>query len=429
MKAFVRTALATALAALSVGATAATPLEQATQAAEASTIAWRRDIHAHPELGFKEVRTAKLVADHLKKLGLEVRTGVGGTGVVGVLRGGRPGPVVALRADMDALPVKEQTGLAFASKAKGEWQGKEVDVMHACGHDAHTAMLMGAAQVLAGLKAELPGTVVFLFQPAEELPPGGAKAMIADGALADPKVDAVIGVHVGPGELGSLRVNPGPVLAASDSFVATVHGRQTHGSMPWAGIDPITAAAQIITAWQTIPSRQMDLIAAPAPVLSVGSIHGGNRHNIIPDSVEMQGTLRTATAGQRDDAIKRVQRVAQDIARSAGATADVKFDEGGYPPTVNDAALVEKLRPAVQRAAKGGRALPAPFAPGAEDFSYFASQVPGIYLFLGTSPAGVDPLTAPPNHSPRFDIDESALLYGIRAYTYLALEFLGDSRR
>ena len=283
---------------------------------------WRHDIHQHPELSFQETRTAALVANHLKSLGLEVRTGVGGNGVVGVLRGGRPGPVVGLRAEMDALPVVEQVNVPFKSTVRTVYNGVETGVMHACGHDMHTAMLMGTAEVLAGMKAQLPGTVVFLFQPAEEAPPkGGAGPMIADGALDNPKVDVVFGLHVGPGALGTVHANPGATTSAADGLRIVVHGRQTHGAFPSAGVDPIVVGAQIVLGLQTIVSRQVNMSTAPA-VVTIGAFQGGLRENIIPDSVWMIGTIRTLDEGMRNDIHMRVARTAEEIAKSAGATAD-----------------------------------------------------------------------------------------------------------
>lgn len=383
-------------------------------------VAWRRDIHEHPELSFEEVRTAALVAAHLKSLGLEVTTGVGRTGVVGVLRGGKPGPVVALRADMDALPVTEQVDLPFRSRAKARWQGQEVGVMHACGHDNHVAILMGAAEVLAGLRAQVPGTVKFIFQPAEE-GLGGAKAMVADGALAAPTPSAIFGLHVWPNRVGTIAVKPGPFMAAAGNFHIVVKGRQTHGSSPWKGVDPIVVASQIVLGLQTIASRQVDVTYQPS-VITIGAINGGNRSNIIPDSVVMQGTLRTFDDGMRADIAARIRRTAEDIARAGGATAIVTVDEGGLV-TANDTSLTERMLPTLRRAAPAGVGAIPPVT-GSEDFPVFTRDLPGIFFFLGVTPKDRDPLTAPANHSPLFFADEGALETGVRAMSALALDYL-----
>lgn len=314
----------------------ATQIDQRAKAIEDKLIAWRRDIHQHPELGNQETRTAKLVADHLRALGMEVKTGVAGTGVVALLKGGKPGPVVALRADMDALPVKEQVDVPFASQAKGTYLGKEVDVMHACGHDAHTAILMATAEVLAGMKDQLPGSVKFIFQPAEESPADfepdgkkiwGAKMMVQEGVLDNPKVDAIFGLHVSSSyPVGKLSWRSGPAMAAADQFWIDVTGKQTHGARPWSGIDPIVVSSQIILGLQTIPSRQINSMLEPA-VITVGAIHGGNRMNIVPDSVAMTGTIRTYDEGMKKDIHQRIARTATQIAQSAGAKADVRVVE------------------------------------------------------------------------------------------------------
>ena len=390
-------------------------------------IAWRRDIHQHPELSNREVRTAKLVADELTRLGIEVRTGVAHTGVVGVLRGGKPGPVVALRADMDALPVTELADLPFKSVARTQYNGQEVGVMHACGHDNHVAMLLGAATVLAGLRAELPGTVKFIFQPAEEGPPageeGGALLMIKQGVLADPVPGAIFGLHVWPDPVGTIAYRPGPFMAAADGLNITVRGKQTHGAVPWGGVDPIVVSSQIVLALQTIASRQLDVTKVPA-IITIGSIQGGNRGNIIPDSVVMQGTVRSFDEAMRSDIKERIRRTAEAIARSAGAEARVDFGAAGYAVTVNDSALTERMLPTLRRAAGSAKVRLGPLSMPAEDFSYFQQRVPGVFFFLGIVPAGTDPATAPKNHSPYFFADEAALPVGVRALTHLALDWL-----
>ncbi len=384
-------------------------------------VAWRRDIHEHPELGNQEVRTAGIVADHLRKLGFEVKTGVGITGVVGVLRGGKPGPVVALRADMDALPVTEQVDLPFRSKVKAQWQGAEVGVMHACGHDNHVAILMGVAEVLAGMKAQVPGTVKFLFQPAEE-GLGGAQAMVDAGALGDPAPNAVFGLHVWPFTVGSIGVRVGPQMAAGGNFTIVVKGRQTHGSQPWSGIDPIVVASQIVLGLQTIASRQVNVAYLPS-VITVGQITGGNRSNIIPDSVVMLGTLRTFDDAMRTDIAARITRTAQQIAASAGATALVTIDKGGLVQA-NDTTLTERMLPTLKRTAGvGGLQMIGPVM-GSEDFPVFAKNIPSVFFFLGVTPKGKDVATASPNHSPLFFADEGALETGVRAMANLATDFL-----
>jgi amidohydrolase len=399
-------------------------------AVESLVVLWRRDIHQHPELGNREVRTAQLVADHLRRLGLEVRTGVAHTGVVGVLRGGKPGPVVALRADMDALPVTEQVALPFKSTARAIYNGQDVGVMHACGHDNHTAILMGVAQVLAGMKAELPGTVLFIFQPAEEGAPageeGGAEMMLREGVFDPVRPGAIFALHVFPDTVGHIKYRSGPALAASDPLRIVVRGRQTHGAQPWKGVDPITVAAQIVLGLQTIPSRQTDITVAPA-LVTIGSIQGGVRNNIIPDSVVLLGTVRTFDAAMQDDIHARIRRTASLIAQSAGASADVTIQKS-YPVTVNDSALVTRMLPTLARVV-GARALGSSrLRTGAEDFSFFAQRAPGFYFYLGVTPPDQDLDTVAVNHSPRFFADERALPVGVRAMAHLAVDFLRTAR-
>ena len=388
---------------------------------------WRHDIHEHPELSFQEVRTAKLVADHLRSLGLEVRTNVGGNGVVGVLRGGRPGPVVALRAEMDALPVTEQVDLPFKSIVRTTYNGVETGVMHVCGHDMHVAILMGTAEVLAGMKAELPGTVVFLFQPAEEAPPiGGAGPMVADGAMDNPRVEAVFGLHVGPGPLGAVTAVVGSATSAADAFRIVVHGRQTHGALPAAGVDPIVIGSQIVLGLQTVISRQVNLNTAPA-VLTVGAFHGGLRENIIPDSVWMIGTIRTLDEGMRKLIHERITRTVQGIAQSGGATADVTITRG-YDITRNDTLLTDKMWPTLRRVA-GGKMVSAGLpSPAGEDFSIFARKAPGLFIFLGVTPPALDWHTAAVNHSPLFQADDSAMPIGVRLMAGMAVDYMRLNR-
>jgi amidohydrolase len=408
--------------------------EQAKQV-EPQLLAWRRDIHAHPELGNNEKRTAQLVAEHLRSLGLEVKTGVGRTGVVAVLKGALPGRTVALRADMDALPVKEIVDLPFASKAKGRHMGKEVDVMHACGHDGHTAILMATAEVLAGMKDQIHGTVKFIFQPAEEgaseAPKHegehiGALAMVDAGVLENPKVDAVFGLHLMPGfHVGTIGYRPGPILASGDTFGMTVTGKQTHGGFPWSGIDPIVSAAQIVLGLQTIVSRQLDLSKEPA-VVSIGAIQGGNRENIIPDRVELRGTVRAFDNGMRDDIQKRMRNTAESIAQSSGARAELHFEQPGYAATINDERLTARMVPTLAQVTRG-KAVLAPKLSASEDFSEYQKKVPGMFFFVGATDPKKDTATAAPNHSPAFIVDEAALAVGARAMTALALDYLnGD---
>lgn len=402
-------------------------IDRRTAAVLPKLVAWRRDIHEHPELGNNEVRTAALVAAHLKQLGLEVRTGVAHTGVVGVLRGGKPGPVVALRADMDALPVVEEVDLPFKSKARGTWNGREVGIMHACGHDNHTSMLMAAAKVLAGIRAELPGTVKFLFQPSEEGvqdgETGGAQVMVDEGALDDPKVDAIFGLHVFPYEVGAIVYKPEGIMAAADVLTIEVKGRQTHGALPWSGVDPIVVSSQIVLGLQTIVSRQEDLTVGPA-IVTIGSIQGGNRYNIIPEDVKMVGTIRSFDPAMRDEIHARIQRTAERIAESGGATAKVTI-ETGNAVTYNDPALTQRMGPTLKRVAGADKWFPnGRVTTTAEDFSAYQKRVPGIFFFLGITPKGTDPKSAAPNHSPRFFADEAALPVGVRALSNLAVDYL-----
>jgi amidohydrolase len=400
-------------------------------------VAWRRDIHGQPELSGQEVRTARLVAQHLRSLGLEVQTGVGGHGVVALLRGAQPGRVVALRADMDALPVEEATGLPFASRAKGRHQGQLVPVAHACGHDGHTALLMGTAEVLSRMKARLRGSVKFIFQGAEEGIPEdqpaasaswGAKAMVEQGVLDDPKVDAIFGLHIAPSlPVGTVGWRSGVLMAGADSMRISVRGTSAHGGMPWNGVDPIPVAAQIVTSLQTIVSRQLDITQEPA-VLTIGSIHGGNRDNVIPESVEMAGTLRTFDEGMRADAKRRIARTVEAVASAAGASASVQFGPTAYAVTRNPPPLVESALPSLRRAT-GGKVVPLPRLSASEDFSEFQKVVPGFYFILGAMPEGKTPATAAPNHSAGFDFDERALAVGMRALATLALDHLDQLAR
>lgn len=398
---------------------------------EQKAVAWRRDFHQNPELSNREVRTSKVIADHLTKLGLEVKTGIAHTGVVGVLRGGRPGPVVALRSDMDALPVTEELDLPFRSQAKGTYNGQEVGVMHACGHDNHMAMLMGVAEMLTAMKAELPGTVKFIFQPAEEGPPlgekGGAPMMLEEGIFENPKVDAVFGLHVFPFEVGKAVYRSAGIMASSDNFYITVRGRQTHGALPWNGVDPIVISSQIVLALQTLTSRQTDLTLTPA-VVTVGMMRGGIRTNIIPDSVELAGTIRTFDESVRDALHEKVKRTAEQIAAASGATAQVRIQRM-TPVVHNDPALTARMVPTLERVLGKSNVTIGQQTTTAEDFAFYQQQAPGLFFFLGITPKGADPATIFPNHSPRFFADEAALVPGMRAMANLAVDFLTGAPR
>ncbi len=406
--------------------TASEPLKISAEL-EQKVIAWRRDFHQHPELSNREFRTAKVIAEHLRSLGLEVQTGIANTGVVAILQGGKPGPLVALRADMDALPVTEQTDLPFKSVAIGEYRGKQVGVMHACGHDLHVAMLMGAAEQLVAIREQVQGQVMFIFQPAEEgAPPeegvAGAELMLQQGLFAQQKPDAVFGIHVwSAGNTGVIGYREGPLMASSDRFEITVKGRQTHGSRPWGGVDPIVAAAQIIGATQTIVSRQIDITKAPA-VLSYGIVEGGVRNNIIPDDVYLEGTIRNFDMGNRAAIFEQLKTTAEMTAKATGADAHVHIDEG-YPVTINDAELTRKMLPTMQRVAGADNVKVNALVTGAEDFSYYALETPGLFVFLGITPEGQDPITAPSNHSPFFYADEAALKTGTELYVNWVLDY------
>ncbi len=390
-------------------------------------VAWRRDIHANPELSNREFRTSALVAEHLRSLGIDVQTGVAHTGVVGVLKGGKPGPVIALRADMDGLPVTEKTGLPYASTVRGEYQGREVGVMHACGHDNHVAILMGAAEVLAAVRADLPGTVKFLFQPAEEGPPkgenGGAKMMIAEGALQNPAVDAVVGLHISQGEeVGRASVRALGMMASAQRFDVEIVGSQTHGARPWAGVDPIVVGAQIVNGLQTIVSRQVDITQHPV-VVTVGQFEAGVRNNIVPETARLSGTIRTFDPEVRRQVHKKIRRVVTQVAQSQGATATVDIDPG-VPVTFNDAALTDQLSPTLE-AIYGAEQVSEPARiTGAEDFSFFQEQVPGFFFCIGGRPADRPASKAIPNHSPYFYVDEGALPLGVHAMSRLASDYL-----
>lgn len=405
---------------------AADSISRAVADIEPKVIAWYRDIHAHPELANEEVRTSRLVAEYLRQLGFEVRSQIAHTGVVGVLRGARPGGVVALRADMDALPVQERTGLPYASKARGVYRGQPVGLMHACGHDAHVAMLLGAAKILADLRAEIPGTVVVLFQPSEEErpkdEPAGAELMIAEGALDNPRPDAIFGLHVVPYPSGQIGYRSGPLMAAQETFAVQLVGRQTHGSAPWTGINLMPLAAEIIAALSRIPADQVDLTRGPT-VLTIGRFRGGEAANVIPGQVEFEGTMRTLDESNRKAAIAAIGRIVNGTAAVAGATATVDFKKG-YPITANDPALAARILPVLLRVAGHDGVQEVAPVLAAEDFSYYQQQVPGVFLFLGINPEDVGPDGAYPNHSDRFRVNEAALKRGVEIHVRLALDHL-----
>ncbi len=402
---------------------------QQAQRLQPKVLAWRRDIHQHPELGNRETRTSKLVADHLRALGLDVKTGIATTGVIAVLKGGKPGPRIAIRADMDALPVTERHALPFASKVTSTFRGETVGVMHACGHDAHTSTLMGVAEALAAMKTELPGEILFVFQPAEEGPPdgeeGGAEEMLKQGIFREFKPEAVFGLHVfSTLNAGQVGYRAGPAMAASDRFNIVIKGRQTHGARPWGGVDPIVAAADVIGSAQTIVSRRQNISKQPV-VVTFGAIKGGVRYNIIPDQVEMIGTIRTFDEDMRQAVFADLKNVAEHVAAAHGATAIAQVpDTKGNPVTVNDPALSAKMRPSLVRAVGAGNVVDVGLNMGAEDFSFYAREVPGFFFFVGATPQGQDATKAPSNHSPEFFLDESALDVGLRAMLQVTLDYL-----
>jgi len=420
------------LSCLAAGGPAHAELEQEIAASASGiakqVIAWRRDIHAHPELSNREFRTAELVAAHLTSLGLEVRTGVAGTGVVGTLQGGEPGPVVALRADMDALPVVEKTGLPYASTVIGEYEGNQVGVMHACGHDNHVAILMGAAQVLSELRANVKGTVKFIFQPAEEGTPkgeeGGADLMIAEGVLENPKPSAIFGLHIGQqGRAGSASFRARGFMASAQRFDIAITGRQTHGARPWAGIDPVVIGAQIVNALQTIVSRQVDITQAPA-VVTVGSFHAGIRNNIVPETALLSGTIRTFDPEVKKHIHERVTSIATGIGSAQGAQVTVEI-EPGVPVTYNHPGLTAKMAPTLRKIFGKDQVYVTDRVTGAEDFSFYQEQIPGFFFYIGARPIEILPDEAIPNHSPYFYVDEDALVPGVTVMSQLAVDYLG----
>jgi amidohydrolase len=416
-----------------VGGAQGTPLSTEIQsriaAIEPKIVAWRRDIHQNPELGNREFRTAKLVADHLRSLGIEVQTGVAHTGVVGILRGGKPGPVVMLRADMDGLPVTERVAIPFASKARSTYNGQDVGVMHACGHDTHVAILMGAAEILAGMKSDLPGTVKFMFQPAEEGPPqgeeGGAELMVKQGILTNPAVDVAFALHIdAKGEVNHIYYTPGGMAASSDDFRMIVKGKSTHGAAPWNGVDPVVTSAHIITALQTVVSRNMEITQNPA-VITVGKIQGGVRNNIVPEQVEMIGTIRALHPGDREKLHDRIRQISTNVAESMGATVELTIGANThYPVTFNNEALTAAMLPALRAAAGADKVHLVKPETGAEDFSFVAEKVPGFYISLGGRPANVPQSQAADHHTPDFFVDDSGLDVGVRALIGMTLHYM-----
>ena len=396
---------------------------------ESKVIEWRRDFHEHPELGNNETRTAAIIAKHLQSLGIEVKTGVARTGVVGILKGAKPGPVVLLRADMDGLPVTERNSLPFASKARTQYNGQEVGVMHACGHDSHVAILMGVAEVLSGMKADLKGIVKFVFQPAEEGSApgveGGAELMVKEGVLENPKVDVAFGLHIwAQTEAGKITYRPGGMMAGVNDMQIIVKGRQAHGAAPWASIDPIVVSAQIINSLQTIVSRNLN-ITENAGVVTIGSIHSGVRSNIIPEQAEMLGTIRSLSAEDEKLLISRIKTIATKTAEAAGASVEIKIPYSNhYPVTYNDLTLTEKMLPSLVKVAGAENVKLIPPITGAEDFSFFQEKVPGLFFFLGGMPKGMDPKTAPSHHTPDFMIDESSFKLGVKALAGLTLDYM-----
>ncbi len=402
-------------------------IDQLSDQVESNVIQWRRHFHQNPELSNREFKTAERIAEHLRGLGLEVSTGVAHTGVVGVLRGGLPGLVVGLRADMDALPVTERVDVPFASKVRSVYNGQDVGVMHACGHDTHISILMGVASVLTAMKDQLPGTVKFIFQPAEEGAPngeeGGAKLMVKEGVLKNPDVDAIFGLHIWAGlDANHISYRSGGLMASADPLRIVVHGKQTHGSTPWQGADPITAAAEIINGLQTIVSRQVDLTKAPA-VVTIGAIHGGVRNNIIPETVEMIGTIRALDSEMQTQIHDKIRHVATTIADAMGTTAEVQIGEG-YPVTENDPALTEWAAPILKRVAGAGNVKVIPPITGAEDFSFYQKEIPGFFFFLGGKKPAIPATEAAPHHTPDFYVDEQGLKLGVRTLANLAVDYL-----
>jgi amidohydrolase len=400
-------------------------IDQKAKAIQSKLVEWRRYIHQHPELGNREFNTEKFIADHLKALGIEVKTGVAKTGVVGILKGAKPGPVIALRSDMDALPIKERVDLPFKSTVTAEYLGQTVPVMHACGHDSHIAMLLGTAEVLSSMKNELSGMVKFIFQPAEEGPPGneegGAPLMVKEGVMDNPKVDVIFGLHIESNiEIGRIEYKPGAFMASSDWFTIKIKGKGAHGSKPWAGIDPIAVSAEIISGLQQIVSRQMELTKAPV-VITVGKINGGVRNNIISEECTMDGTIRTLDSKMQKEVWERIKTTVTKIAEASGATADVSIDTKTLV-TYNDTSLVRMMIPSLVKATNGNTGQ-REWVTGSEDFSYYGEKAPAFFFYLGGMPKGNDPYKAPDHHTPDFYIDDSMLFTGVKAFCNLVFDY------
>ncbi|MDT8340476.1 MAG: amidohydrolase [Longimicrobiales bacterium] len=430
-----RTALAAVVLALSfpsvrpVAAQSTAELDAIAATLEAQVVAWRRDFHENPELGNREFRTAGIVADHLRSLGLEVTTGVAHTGVVGILRGGRPGPTILLRADMDALPVEERNDLPFRSAATAEYNGETVPVMHACGHDTHVAIMMGVAEAMAAMRDDLPGTVKFVFQPAEEGVPegeeGGAELMRAEGVLTDPDVDAAFALHIDAEvDVGKVTYRPGPAMASVQDYRIVVKGRQAHGAAPWMSVDPVVTGSQIVLGLQTIVARNLDITELPA-IVTVGKFTAGVRSNIIPEEAELVGTIRTFSAEQKAFVHRRIREIATNIAASAGAEVEITLPlTSDYPVTFNDPALTGRAVASIARVMGEENVEVVPLETGAEDFAFFAEEVPSFYWFLGGKPVGAPPTS---HHTPDFVIDESGLSLGVKTMLAVALDYLNGA--
>jgi amidohydrolase len=416
----------------SVAAQSADELAAIAADLEAQVIEWRRDFHQHPELSNREFRTAGIVADHLESLGMEVTTGVAHTGVVGILRGGRPGPTIALRADMDGLPVPERNDLPFRSQATGEYRGETVPVMHACGHDTHVAIMMGVAEAMAAMRADLPGTVKFIFQPAEEGPPegeeGGAELMMKEGVLTDPDVEAAFALHIAAEvDVGKITYRPGPAMASVQDYRIVVKGRQSHGAAPWMSVDPVVTGSQIVMGLQTIVARNLNITELPA-IVTVGKFSAGVRSNIIPEEAELVGTIRTFSDEQRNLVHRRIREIATNIAASAGAEVEIQLPfTSNYPVTYNDPALTERSVASLARVAGGDNVTVVPLETGAEDFAFFAQEVPSFYYFLGGKPLDVPASEAASHHTPDFFIDESGLALGVESMLAVALDYLNGA--
>ena len=425
-KTFTALLLLTCIASLAQAQDFQAQISQKATAILPDIIKWRRHLHEHPELSNREFKTAEYVAAHLRALGIEVQTGVAKTGVVGLLKGGKPGPVVALRADMDALPVPEKVNVPFKSTVTAEYLGQTVPVMHACGHDSHVAILMGTASVLAGMKKDIAGTVKFIFQPAEEGPPGdeegGAPLMVKEGVMDNPKVDAVFGLHISSSiEIGNIQYKPGAAMASSDWFTIAIKGKQAHGSTPWNSIDPIVAGTQIVNALQTIVSRQSNIVDAPV-VITVGKFHSGVRSNIIPEEALLEGTIRTLDSRMQKDVHERIRRTATQVGTAAGADVKVTIDTKTLV-TFNDSVLVQRMLPSLQKAAGTANVSTMPWVTGAEDFSFYGTKAPAFFFYLGGMPKGTDPRKAPGHHTPDFYIDDSMLDVGVKAFCHLVFDY------